>query len=68
MKPLCMESRYNRGELLPERRGERSRGRHRKDAEDLILQLANSFEQEDPRQKSLLSAATVLRIFGRLRD
>jgi DNA-binding winged helix-turn-helix (wHTH) protein/tetratricopeptide (TPR) repeat protein len=33
--------------------------RHRDNARALILQLANSFDQEDPRRESLLSAAPV---------
>jgi DNA-binding winged helix-turn-helix (wHTH) protein/tetratricopeptide (TPR) repeat protein len=40
--------------------------RHRENAKTLILQLANSFDQEDPHRESLLSAAPVRRILGRL--
>jgi hypothetical protein len=40
--------------------------RHRENAKTLILQLANSFDQEDPHRESLLSAASVRRILGRL--
>src|SRR5262249_20685698 len=42
--------------------------RHRENAKTLILQLANSFDQEDPHRESLLSAAPVRRILGRLRN
>jgi hypothetical protein len=42
--------------------------RHRENAKTLILQLADSFDQEDPHQKSLLSAAPVRRILGHLRN
>jgi len=42
--------------------------RHRENAKALILQLANSFDQEDPHRESLLSAAPVRQIFGRLRN
>jgi DNA-binding winged helix-turn-helix (wHTH) protein/tetratricopeptide (TPR) repeat protein len=39
--------------------------RHRENAATLILQLANSFEREDPHRETLLSAAPVRRILGR---
>src|SRR5262245_2755907 len=42
--------------------------RHRENAETLILQLADSFDQEDPHRESLLSAAMVRRVLGRLRS
>ena len=42
--------------------------RHRENAKTLILQLANSFDQEDPHRESLLSAAPVRRILGQLRN
>jgi DNA-binding winged helix-turn-helix (wHTH) protein/tetratricopeptide (TPR) repeat protein len=42
--------------------------RHRENAKTLILQLADSFDQEDPHRESLLSAALVRRVLGRLRS
>jgi len=38
--------------------------RHRENAKTLILQLANSFEQENPHRETLLSATQVRRILG----
>jgi hypothetical protein len=42
--------------------------RHRENAKTLILQLANSFDQADPHRESLLSAAPVRRVLGRLQN
>jgi tetratricopeptide (TPR) repeat protein len=42
--------------------------RHRDNAKSLILQLANSFDHEDPHRESLLSASPVRRILGRQRS